>query len=471
MVNKLIYIFLPSLPRLVRRYQFLLLLVFCSLLYLATSFWYVQSASPPSGDEPHYLVISQTLLKYHSLDVMRDYTNGDYRSFYPMTIDPHVTHNERGQLLPIHAIGGPILWLLPYYFWGRLGAVLCMTVVSLLVIYNIYALLVTMQIRKRYALLVSLAFALGSPLYIYAHLLFIEPFAALAGVYVLRKVFAHRITFVDGTLSSILLGLLPWIHIRFALVEAPLFFAFLYRLYLQNKLGNLKQYICYLLPVTVLLLLFELYNYKVWGTLSPAANELNDNDKPFVLLPFIPLLGISFDQEYGLLINFPLFVFFLSGIVLTWKKKFMAYHVLMLIVSVPYILVFTTFRNWSGGWCPPARLILVLLPMYAFYIAYALEQMENILAHFVFMLLTLYGFAYNLLSLSPPLRGFNSGSGRNQTIMDIQVFSHSITSYLPSVFLPHQTRLFMLWIGVFAAIALLLIYSAKFSQPSELKAR
>jgi hypothetical protein len=106
--------------------------------------------------------------------------------------------------------------------------------------------------------------------------------------------------------------------------------------------------------------------------------------------------------------------------------------------------------------------------MYAFYIAYALEQMENILAHIVFMLLTSYGFFYNLLSLSPPLRGFNSGSGRNQMIMDIQVFSHSITSYLPSVFLPNQTRLFMLWIGVFAAIALLLIYSAKFSHPNEL---
>src|SRR5947209_1580345 len=189
-INKLIYIFLPSLSRLVRRYQLLLLLIFCSLLYFATSFWYVQSSSLPSGDEPHYLVISQTLLKYHSLDVMRDYTNGDYRSFYPMTIiDPHVTYNERGQLLPIHAIGGPIFWLLPYYFWGRLGAVLCMTVVSLLVIYNIYALLVTMQIRKRYALLVSFAFALGSPLYIYANLLFIEPFDSLAVIYFLRTYF------------------------------------------------------------------------------------------------------------------------------------------------------------------------------------------------------------------------------------------------------------------------------------------
>ena len=455
------HIFLQSLRQFVQRYHLILLLVFCSILYFATSFWYVQYSSPPSGDEPHYLVISQTLLKYHSLDVMQDYTNGDYRSFFPMRIDPHVTYNQREQLLPIHGIGGPILWLLPYYFWGRLGAVLFMTVISLLIIFNIYAFLVTMHIRRRYALLVSLAFALGSPLYIYAHLLFIEPLAALAGIYVLRKVFQQEVTLVDVTLSSILLGILPWIHIRFALVEMPLFFALLYRIYLQNKLGNFKHYIFYLLPVMVLFLLFELYNYKVWGTLNPAANELNDNDKPFAMLPFMPLLGISFDQEYGLLINFPMFLFLLSGIVLTLKKKFTAYHVLMLILSVPYILAFTTFRNWSGGWCPPARLLLVLLPMYAFYIAYALEQMENILANIMFALLTLYGFAYDLLSLSPVLRGFHSGSGRNQTLMYIQVFNRSITRYLPSVFLPHQTRLFVIWIGVFAVLALLLICSKR----------
>src|SRR5438105_6746272 len=116
------------------------------------------------------------------------------------------------------------------------------------------------------------------------------------------------------------------------------------------------------------------------------------------MLPFMPLLGISFDQEYGLLINFPMFVFLLSGIVLALKKKFTAYHALMLVLSVPYILAFTTFRNWSGGWCPPGRLILVLLPMYALYIAYALEQMENMLANVMFALLALYGFAYGLLS-------------------------------------------------------------------------
>jgi len=55
------------------------------------------------GDEPHYLIISQTLLKYHSLDVMQDYRHRDYLQFYDKPLVPHVTHNAYGQLLPLHS--------------------------------------------------------------------------------------------------------------------------------------------------------------------------------------------------------------------------------------------------------------------------------------------------------------------------------------------------------------------------------
>src|SRR5947209_7531755 len=100
--------------------QLLLLALISCVVFFTTTFYYVLSSSPPSGDEPHFLVISQTLLKYHSLNVMLDYTHGDYHSFYPTNLAPHVSRNTNGQLLPLHSIGAPILWLVPFYFWGRL---------------------------------------------------------------------------------------------------------------------------------------------------------------------------------------------------------------------------------------------------------------------------------------------------------------------------------------------------------------
>src|SRR5712691_9070995 len=93
--------------RYTQKYHTLLLVLICSILFFTASFVFVQMA-PPRGDEPHYLIISQTLLKYHSLDVMQDYKNGDYRLFYPTVIAPHVSRNASGQLLPLHSIGGPI---------------------------------------------------------------------------------------------------------------------------------------------------------------------------------------------------------------------------------------------------------------------------------------------------------------------------------------------------------------------------
>src|SRR5690349_21519491 len=73
-----------------------------------------------SGDEPHYLIISRTLKTYHSLDVMRTYNSRAYWQFYPAIIKPHVAQGAHS-LLPLHNIGGPLLWHIPFLLWGYGG--------------------------------------------------------------------------------------------------------------------------------------------------------------------------------------------------------------------------------------------------------------------------------------------------------------------------------------------------------------
>ncbi len=441
-----------------------MLAVICSVVFITTAIYYVFFSSPPTGDEPHFLVISQTLLKYHSLNVMLDYTHGDYRSFYAIYLAPHVSYGPNGQLLPLHSIGAPILWLIPYYFWGRLGAVLFISCISVLIILNIYWLLLTMGISRKYALLVSLAYALASPIYMYSHLTFIEPIGALLCIYVLRKILQEEISSADILISSLLLGILPWIHIRFALFEIVLFGAFLYKLYASNKFKNLKYYVYFLLPVVALFVVFEIYNFKVWGTLNPTINEVNDihgNSKPFVVLPFRAIVGMLFDQEFGLCISFPVFIFLFIGMVLAMKKQFIRYNLLVLALSLPYLLICTTFRSWSGGWSPTARFLLVLLPLGSFYIAYALEQLRSILSSVVFAIAVVYGCIYNLLAVLPVLLSFNDGSGRNRALMSLWLFHHRVTDFLPSMFLPGQRRLFALWIGAYVVLALCMMCSGK----------
>jgi hypothetical protein len=446
----------------IQNYPVLWLAAICSLLFFTTSFVDVHT-SLPLGDEPHYLVISQTLLKYHSLDVTLDYAHRDYSVFYPVHLDPHLSRNVSGQLLPLHSIGGPVLWLIPFALFGRLGAMWFMSLVSVLIILNIYKLLLTMHIRHSYAFLVSLAYAIASPLYIYSHLNFIEPIGALLCIYVFRKVLQETVSVSDVFLSSVCLGILPWVHIRFALFEVILFFALLFKIYQQNKYENWKYYLWYLLPVMALFVFMEVYSYTVWGTLNPALSELNGMapDQFFAALPFVGLLGNSFDQNFGLLVNFPLFIFLFVGVVLALKKKFLAYNVLILAVSIPYILLFTTYKDWSGGWGPPARFLVVLLPLWAFYLAYALEQINNALSKLVFGGTVAYGFIYSLLSIKDSYNGINSPAA-NHTLIYLQtllhMYRHRLTAYFPSIFYPHP-KLFVAWIGFFVGLSILLIYS------------
>ena len=145
----------------------------------------------PQGDEPHYLVISQALHLYGSLDVQQVYDHRDYWSYYPLPLDPHVSPGPDGRPLPLHSIGGPLLWLLPFALWGRAGVVAFMTLVSLAIVANVYWLVRELSVRRPVAVGVAVAFGLGTPVLMYASLSFVEPLGALGCLYALRVLHAR----------------------------------------------------------------------------------------------------------------------------------------------------------------------------------------------------------------------------------------------------------------------------------------
>src|SRR5829696_2081589 len=105
----------------------------------------------PWGDEPHYLIMSIALGKYHTFDLTQAYENDDYRTFYPEKIDAHVFPNSDGVMVPLHNFGGPLLWMLPFQWWGRAGAAAVVVLASVLIVINVYWLLRELGIVKAYA--------------------------------------------------------------------------------------------------------------------------------------------------------------------------------------------------------------------------------------------------------------------------------------------------------------------------------
>ena len=72
------------------------------------------------GDEPHYLIITQSLVADRDLDIANNHARGDYRAFFPGELRPDFLRRGRhGEIYSIHAPGLPAL-LVPAYW--RLAA-------------------------------------------------------------------------------------------------------------------------------------------------------------------------------------------------------------------------------------------------------------------------------------------------------------------------------------------------------------
>ena len=446
----------------------LLLLLLIGGLVLLFSSYVTNQLDIPTGDEPHYLVISQTILLYHSLDVTKDYAHNDYKAFYPGPLGPfqHTSLNKWGQVLPLHSIGAPILWLPAFAIGGRLGTMIFMALISTLIVLIVYLLLVALSIRRNYAFGTSLALALASPIWIYSHHDFVEPLAALFCVYIVYVLFKERLRAWDLIGAALALGVLPWLHIRFALFEVVLACFLLWRIYQEYRLRTFWPYLCALLPLIGMFLVFEGYNFLVWGSFNPAVNQANSGEVPFDVSPWRGLFGLFFDQEYGLLTNFPIFLFLLSGIILACKKKWLRFNLLVLLLAGPYIITIASFHNWDGAISPPARFMLVLVPLCAFYLALALQSARNWIVNGIFVFFALISMLYEAVSLSVSGGWMNWEEGFSRPLVRISQALHlPLVMGVPTVMQPvranlnHYSQVFpvTLWLVLLLGLTLVVL--------------
>src|SRR5204862_5378449 len=94
------------------------------LLYGGVAWRFAGTGLFPGGDEPHYLVLAQSLWRDHDLKIENNHARGDYREYFTSDLDPHyLTRGRDGEIYSIHPIGISIVLAPIYALAGYQGAV------------------------------------------------------------------------------------------------------------------------------------------------------------------------------------------------------------------------------------------------------------------------------------------------------------------------------------------------------------
>jgi len=327
----------------------------------------------PTGDEPHYLVLAQSLLLDRDVKVGNNYARGDYRSYYGGPLEPHVVRSRvDGEAYSIHAVGISVLVAPAFAVGGLKGAAIWIAALAAIGAAFVWSAAFALTGDAAAAWFAWAAVVLTSPGLLHGALIYPDP---VAGMLLSGGVLALGLANTRGTAappwptwSSFALGLaigaLPWLHTRLILPAVILGSLLLVHLARDRAFGasRRRHIAAFAAPFVVVVLLWPLFSWETFGTLNPVA-PYGDRVPLEARYAASGLLGLLFDQQFGLVANAPVHLVSLMGLVSLWKmRRRLAVELLLLVV--PYAVASAAYPMWWGGASPPARfLVPVVFPL------------------------------------------------------------------------------------------------------------
>ncbi len=330
---------------------------------------YVTFVYPPTTDEPHYLVIAESLAADGDVELAGNYAARDYRKFYPgRDIDPHTVEVPDGRMFSQHTAGLPLLILPGYATAGRWGVLAILAALAGGLVASIFALCRRHGSDRISSLLCCAGISTSVPLVFGATLVFTEVPAAL--------LLSLGLAACGPGLAPAACGAaLPWLHPRYALLSAGL--AALCWLKSGPSRGRMARNWLFLVAIGGGLFLTVYHGPSLVSVLNvlteryPARLEdLTASNLSAVSIrnPVTGAAGKLFDRDFGVLAYAPWLILLAAGILRAGKYR----HAVPLIAGGGYILLTCLFRNW-GGSAYPGRTLLPILPLAAPYLAQGLK--------------------------------------------------------------------------------------------------
>ncbi len=403
---------------------------------------------PMDGDEPYYVLVAHSLLHDHDLDLRNQYHAAagvlvNRPDLGPQLGDPVGPHGEQYSR---HEPFLPLLIIPGYAVAGVPGAMLTVALFGALLIRSSARLFEEEGVTDATARLVLPFLAFGPPVLWYAMRVWPEVPAAFFMVEAVRGVRQQRRNRWAPALLA--LGLMK---VRFVLVAAPLALAAIARQADRRRQALLAAAII-AAPLAILWII--------------SGNPLNVHSveelAPSPATAYaVGSLGLVLDGATGVVFQAP---FFLLGLIALarWRSTPAAFRLGMM-CSALYLLYLIPRAEWHGGWSPPLRYVVFLMPLLALGAASLIDRARTIgdraagwaatavvLAGLWTAGLVVHGVAY-------PWRLFHIASGENEIGERLSAVWHSDFSRLfPSFIRLNEAAVIgsVIFIGAMVAIAL-----------------
>jgi len=431
------------------------------LVYNAGSLMIISQDITFSGDEPHYLMISHSILQDGDINLANNYKNRDYQKYMPpeTQLVRHIAPGTKGKY-SFHSPGFSIL-MLPFYalaslFKGKLLILILRFSVSLFGAFlGIQIFLYARQAwnSEKLALILWSLFCFTSPIFFYGFHFYPELLITLLSFYVFRLL-SQRQGFSKSRMLGLgfILSIFIWFHaIKYVIIAGSLI---LYGLWVLLKKHRVKWDALTFLVFPVLLTIFHLFfQYNVYGSLSPSAisteGQLSSQgfmsflQTVFVDIPFRyrweTLAGYFLDQKDGFLLYSPIYFFAFLGMIEMFKRKREDLYAVLFVLA-PYIL-FSAFLTQRTGYAPQARPVVAVFWGFGIMLGYFLAFNAKKIFSVLFSAATFVSFFVAFLLLKNPLALYQLTTfGETERAGTLFLHLSNLHLFLPK-FLPAFTKM------------------------------
>ena len=329
----------------------------------------------PSGDEPHYLIIAQSLWRDGDLKIQNNHQRGDYGEYFPAELEPHyLTRGTDGEIYSIHPIGIAVLLAPIYALGGYQGAVWAMILIGALAAALAWRWTVATLNAPGAATFAWAAIAFSAPFMFNTFTIYPEIAAGLAVMFAWTSTLrtnAERPGLGVWIGVGLAIASLPWLSTKYAPMSAALLLVVCLRFRKKETaalLRNTKVLAIVAIYVVSIASWFAFF-YAIWG-------------KPLPMAPYGSLVqttplnlrfgapGLLFDQEYGLLAYAPVYILAATGLYQMWRTggELRRQAIEITFIFTALLVTVGAFGIWWGGTSAPARpiasgLLLLMLPI------------------------------------------------------------------------------------------------------------